>query len=471
MKDNIILRTDAYKQTHWLQYPKGTTKIYSYLESRGGKFDNTVFFGLQILLKKYFEGVVVEQWMIDEAEAFCKDVFGTDKFFNRDGWQRIVDIHGGKLPIVIKAVPEGTIVPVSNVLMTVENTDPQLPFLTNFVETLLMQLWYPITVSTLSYHIKLLIEKYAVRMGTHVTPFHLNDFGFRGVSSVESAGIGGAAHLVHFLGTDTLEGIQYAKKYYDAKVGGFSVMASEHSTTTVYGRENEAKAYETFIDNCPNGILSLVSDSYDIYNACDNIFGKELKDKILKRGGKLVVRPDSGDPSQISIQVLQSLWNSFGGTVNEKGYKILNPKVGVIYGDGINYESINSILFRMELAGFSTDNLVFGMGGALLQQVNRDTQKFAFKCSAAEINGKWVDVYKDPITDNGKRSKRGKLELIKDYDTGNYETVNVKDVEKKYGKSECLNTVFENGKIIQEYSFEEVRAMTNIQPKEIVKSA
>jgi nicotinamide phosphoribosyltransferase len=238
-------------------------------------------------------------------------------------------------------------------------------------------------------------------------------------------------------------------------------MASEHSTTTVYGKENEAKAYENFIDNCPNGILSLVSDSYDIYNACDKIFGQELKDKILAREGKLVVRPDSGDPSEVSLAVLQKLWAAFGGTVNEKGYKVLNPKVGVIYGDGINYDSISSILFRMYLAGFSTDNIVFGMGGALLQQVNRDTQKFAFKCSAAEVNGKWVEVYKDPITDGGKKSKRGRLELIKAFRSNNIETIAERDLNDSWG-TPLLQTVFENGEMVQEYKFEEVRAATNI---------
>lgn len=459
MKENIILKTDAYKQTHWLQYPRNTTKIYSYLESRGGLFSETVFFGLQMLIKKHFEGVVVEQWMIEEADEFCKQVFGAD-YFNRAGWQRIVDVHGGKLPIIIKAVREGTVVPTKHVLVSVENTDDQLPFLTNFVETILMQVWYPTTVCTLSYEIKKLIARFAKHTGGNPNPFHLNDFGFRGVSSTESAGIGGCAHLVNFLGTDTLEGIRYAMKYYGAKkVCGHSVMASEHSTTTIYLRENELRAYETFINKCPTGILSLVSDSYDIYHVCEQFFGKDLKDKILKREGKLVVRPDSGEPSDVTVKVLRILWDAFGGTVNEKGYKVLNPKVGVIYGDGINYDSINSILFCMELAGFSTDCIVFGMGGALLQQVNRDTQKFAFKCSAAEVDGQWRSVFKEPITDHGKSSKKGRLGLINNKMVG-WMTYSLDDPEKQRGGwtgDDLLEVVFENGELKRDQTFDDIR--------------
>ena len=449
---NFILYSDAYKHSHWRQYPKGTTHIYSYFESRGGKFDSTVFYGLQILLKKYFEGVVIEQWMIEEADEFCKKMFGFD-YFNRKGWQRIVDVHGGRLPIRIKAVPEGTAVPLHNVLMSVENTDPEIPFITNFVETALVQVWYAITVCTNSYNIKKVIGEYAKKAGEQVSPFHLNDFGFRGVSSRESAGIGGSAHLVNFMGTDTLEGIKYAMDYYGADVCGYSVMAAEHSTVTAYTKEGELNAYTSFLENFPDeALLSIVCDSYDTMNAVDNLFGKVLKDKILARKGKLVVRPDSGYPPQISVDVLRSLWNSFGGTVNDQGYKVLDPHVGVIYGDGIDIESIDRILFNVvDLNGFAPSNIVFGCGSALLQQVNRDTQQFAFKCSAAQINGKWVDIWKDPVTDAGKASKRGRQILLKEdagYRTSNNPWESPQDV---------MQVVFENGIIRKEYTFDEVR--------------
>lgn len=465
MKENFILLSDAYKETHWLQYPQGTTKVYSYLESRGGKYSETLFFGLQMWLKKYFTGVVVEQWMIDEADSELKEVFGCD-YFNREGWQHIVDVHGGQLPLKIKAVPEGTILGGKNVLVTVENTDPEVPWLTNFCETLLLQVWNTITVSTNSLMSKRVIQKWAeISSDTGVSPFHLNDFGFRGVSSVESAGLAGCAHLVNFAGTDTLIAINYAKRFYNATgLVGASVFASEHSTTTIYGRENELEAYRTFLTNCSEGIASLVSDSYNIYEAI-KMFGTELKELVLSRGsktgfGKLVVRPDSGDPVSMSLECVLLLDQYFGSTTNTKGYKVLNPKVGVIYGDGITTETIDLILENLVKNGYSTDNIVFGQGGALLQQVNRDTLKFAFKCCYAEINGKGVDVYKDPITDSGKKSKRGKLKLAKvtehfnpdNLPLGTYVTV----PEGSWVKDELV-TVFENGELVKDWTFTEVR--------------
>ncbi len=447
---NIILLTDAYKATHWKQYPKDTKRVYSYFESRGGKFDETLFYGLQILLIKYLEGQVLEQWMIDEADAFLSEVFGVD-YFNKEGWQYILDTYDGRLPVRIKAVKEGSVVPTRNVLMTIENTDDNVPWLTNFLETLLVQVWYPTTVATLSYEVKKLGQAFAEKTSDNpVSPFLLNDFGFRGVSSVESAGIGGSAHLVSFLGTDTLEGIRYAKTYYNAEACGFSVMATEHSTTTIYGRDNELSAYEAFLDACPSGLLSVVSDSYNLYQAIE-WFGTKLRDKILSREGKFVVRPDSGDPVEVSLRCVQMLDAYFGSTVNSKGYKVLNPKVGVIYGDGINYYSIQLILENLERNGYAIDNIVFGMGGGLLQQVDRDTQKFAFKCSAALIGDEWVDVYKDPVTDNGKHSKRGRLNLVKN-ELGEYVTTSY----RVCGDDE-LHTVFENGFLTNRLKFDDIK--------------
>ncbi len=451
MDNNILLLTDAYKQTHWMQYPPNTQRIYSYLESRGGKFDETVFFGLQILLKKYLEGNVVTQEKIEEAEVFCKKVFGHE-YFNRKGWEYILDEYRGRLPIEIKSVPEGYIIPTKNVLLTIENTDDEVPFITNFLETLLVQVWYPITVATTSYKIRQLISSYARKSGESISPFHLNDFGFRGVSSVESAGIGGAAHLVCFDGTDTLEGIKYAMKYYNSDVCGGSVMAAEHSTITSYGRENERVAYKTIIDRCPNGgVVSLVSDSYDITNAVDNIYGCDLKDYILSRDVKVVIRPDSGNPIEVSRKVMETVWDKFGGELNSKEFKVLNKKIGVIYGDGINYDSIDAILHELvDVNYFAPSNIIFGMGGGLLQQLNRDTQRMAFKCSAAKINGLWRDVYKDPITDVGKRSKRGRLKLVcKD---GIYTTLPYDDLGDN-----VLQRVFYNGSICKEYTFDEIK--------------
>lgn len=461
LMNNYILRTDAYKQTHWLQYPDGAERIFSYLESRGGEYDETVFFGLQYYLKEYLQGVVVTQEMIDQAEEIVNKTFMGQAFFNRKGWEKIVNTYGGKLPIRIRAVAEGTVVPVSNVLMTVETTvdDPDIIFIVGFVETMLMKLWYPITVATQSYKIKEIIRQYANLCGTQVNPFALNDFGYRGTSSEESAALGGAAHLVNFEGTDTTRGVLLAMSYYGAEVNGFSVMAAEHSTVTSYGKENEAKAYAKFMDACPTGYLSIVSDSYDYYNAVENIYGKELKEKILARDGKLVVRPDSGYPPEVCLKTLELLWEAFGGEINAKGYKVLNPKVGVIYGDGINAQMIREILETITKAGFSIDNVVFGMGGALLQQVNRDTCRFAFKCSAIKVDGEWRDVFKQPKTDDGKKSKRGKLDLCWNRYDETYVTRTPGKLEN--GDMPVMETVFENGEILKNYTFDEIRENTN----------
>jgi nicotinamide phosphoribosyltransferase len=455
IEENFILSTDYYKHTHHLQYPKNTKKVFSYVESRGGKFDSTLVFGLQMFLKKYLEGVVVEQWMIEEADEFLKKGFGFN-YFNRKGWQRIVDIHGGKIPVKISSVDEGSVIPVKNAILTIENTDEELPWITNFVETMLLRaIWYPTTVATLSYNIKKLINEYCVATGCELSPFHLNDFGARGVSSKESAEIAGCAHLVNFLGTDTIEGVIAAKRYYNADVCGYSVMASEHSTTTIYGKENEDKAYETFINNCPtSAILSLVIDSYDTENAVSNILGTQLKEKILNRTGKLVCRPDSGDPVEMSLKVVSILWDKFGGTVNDKGFKLLNPKVGCIYGDGININTIKDILDNLKEHGFAASNIVFGCGGGLLQAVDRDTMKFALKCSAANVNGEWIDVYKEPKTDSGKNSKRGRLKLVKV--KGNYTTINNKNSMFSLLKDE-LNVIFEDGNILKTITFDQIR--------------
>lgn len=450
MIDNFLKRTDAYKYTHWMQYPKDAQRVFSYLEARGGEFDHTVFFGLQYFLKK-IEGVVVEQWMIDEAEEFSKEVFGTTEYFNREGWEHIVNAHGGRLPVRINAVDEGSFVPVSNVLCTIENTDNKCPWIVGFLETVFMQIWYPCTVATISRFAYDIIDRLAEETGGSVSPFHLNDFGYRGVSSEQSAGIGGMAHLTSFAGTDNLIGIQFAKDHYAATgLIGASVMATEHSTTTAFGEGNEVEAYERFFDACPSaGILSIVSDSYDYKNCVTNIMGKKLKHRIMEREGVTVIRPDSGDPVEMAEWTLKELWEDFGGTENEKGYKVLHPKVAVIYGDGINLDTIEEMCAMMHREGFAVDgqNLIFGMGGGLLQQCNRDTSAYAFKCSAIQRSDGWQDVYK---TASGKGSKRGTLKLTRR--NGKYETV-----RSQAGGNNLLKNRFLNGNITSTTTFEEIR--------------
>jgi nicotinamide phosphoribosyltransferase len=452
---NLILQTDSYKFTHWKQYPPGTEFVYSYLESRGGMFGQTLFFGLQYYLKEYVSGSVVTEDDVVEAQSFVDQHLGPE-LFNAAGWRHIVNRHGGRLPVVIKAVEEGSVVDVHNVLMTIENTDPQCWWLPNYLETLLLKVWYPITVATLSRAIRQVFLAALERSGDPVLiDFKLHDFGYRGVSSEETAGIGAAGHLINFKGTDTVAGIRVLQKYYDSRaMEGFSIPAAEHSTITAWGRDNEVKAYDNMLTQFPQGLVAVVSDSYNVYEACEKLWGHLLKEKVLARPGALVVRPDSGNPREVVLKVLSILAEKFGFETNHKGYRVLNPKVRVIQGDGVNYWTIQDTLTAMNRAGWSADNITFGMGGALLQQLNRDTQKFAFKCSNVTIHGEDCDVFKDPVDGHDKASKRGRLALH--FRGGAWNTVRARrDADDR---NDCLRTVFRDGEILVTQNVAEVRA-------------
>ena len=463
--NNLLLNTDSYKASHWLQYPPGTDATFFYVESRGGVHDRTVFFGLQAILKEYLSKPITHA-DIDEA----REVFAAHgEPFNDAGWRDIVDRLGGHLPIRIRAVPEGSVVPTHHALMTIESTDPAAFWVPSYLETMLLRIWYPITVATISWHAKQTIRQFLERTSDDPAgqlPFKLHDFGARGVSSLESAAIGGAAHLVNFMGTDTVSGLLLARAHYHAPMAGFSIPAAEHSTITSWGREREVDAYRNMLRQFakPGSLVAVVSDSYDIYHAIREHWGKTLRDVVIASGGTLVVRPDSGDPVAVVHQCIELLDEAFGHTVNSKGYKVLNH-VRVIQGDGINPVSLRAILERVTSDGYATDNIAFGMGGALLQQLNRDTQKFALKCSAARVEGRWIDVYKDPVTDKGKQSKRGRMTLLRHREYGNYKTVPVSadaaslaDIDKPAGFDDAMVTVWENGRLLHDWTFDEIRA-------------
>jgi nicotinamide phosphoribosyltransferase len=458
---NICLATDSYKATHAPQYPKGTTKVYSYFESRGtpsGWSDEIVFFGLQPLLHRLTEPVTKSH--VTEAEYVWEKHFGNPKLFNREGWMHIVEKLGGKLPISIRAVPEGTVVPYRNVLMTIENTDPACYWLTNWLETYLVQTWYPTTVATQSRQMKRVLADSLARTGDPSgLPFKLHDFGFRGVSSFETAGLGGAAHLVNFQGTDTMAGVTLARQFYDADMPGFSIPASEHSTITSWGEAGEVEAFRNMLETYPTGLVACVSDSYDVIRACRDYWGKELKDLILSRDGTLVVRPDSGEPVETVLAVIRELGKAFGWTKNDKGYKVLPPQVRMIQGDGIDFYSLGRIVTALNEEGWSTDNIAFGSGGGLLQKLDRDTLQFAFKCSyiEGEHNGQAFqrDVYKNPATMRAKASKRGRMKLMR-WEDGLYQTVNVNDPAYE-GREDQMVEVFRDGAILVNHTFEQIR--------------
>ena len=463
LSKNILLNTDSYKVSMFKQYPAGTTGVYSYIESRGGRYDRTVVFGLQAFIKEYLLDPITQS-DIDVADEILTT---HGEPFNRAGWQYILDKHNGYLPVVIRSVAEGSVVPVSNVLATIENTDPECFWLTTYLETALLRaVWYGTTVATQSYTIKQVILDYLEKTGDPATiNFKLHDFGARGVSSMESAGIGGAAHLVNFMGSDTISGVLFAREYYNSGIAGFSIPAAEHSTITSWGRDNEVKAYENMLTQFarPGSIVAVVSDSYDIINAASKLWGEDLRQRVIDSGATIVIRPDSGDPIAINKQLVQILDQKFGSVVNAKGFKVLN-NVRLIQGDGVNELTIRGILGAFMALGYSADNIAFGMGGALLQIVDRDTQRFAMKCSSIQINGEWQDVVKDPITDSGKRSKGGRVKLWTN-SGGEYAT----SVQAPTGWSdrgiggwtEALQTVFQNGALFNEITFEEVRANSN----------
>lgn len=453
--NNLVLNTDSYKASHWLQYPANTTGVFSYIESRGGKYDKTVFFGLQGFLKEYLsKPITLED--IQEAASFWA---AHGEPFNKEGWLRLLEKHNGYMPVRIKAVAEGSVIPTQNVLVTIENTDPEFYWVTSYLETALLRaVWYPTTVATQSWHIKQIIKGFLEETGDVAgLSFKLHDFGARGVSSQESAQIGGAAHLVNFMGTDTVAGALWAMKNYNQKeMVAFSIPAAEHSTITAWGRNGEVEAYRNMLRQYakPGALVAVVSDSYDIFNAVENIWGKTLRQEVIDSGAIVVIRPDSGHPATVVLKVAQLLDSKFGSVVNAKGYKVLN-NVRIIQGDGINEDSIVEILTALKDNGFSADNVAFGMGGALLQVLNRDTQKFAMKASAIEMNGKWVEVFKDPVTDTVKKSKKGRLVLVK---TNTSVTTLTEDQAKIAGLENELITVFENGKVTKEWTFAEVRA-------------
>lgn len=452
---NPILNTDSYKLSHFLQYPPDTEYLSCYIESRGGDFSHSVFFGLQMFLKKYLCDPITQSH-IDEAEEIAK-LHGLP--FNKEGWQYILRAHQGFFPIEIEAAPEGSLVPIHNVLLQVVNTDPQCAWLASYVETMLLRaIWYPTSVATLSQGCYKVIRDYLSLTADNCDglPFMLHDFGPRGASSEETAAIGGLAHLVNFMGTDNISALLAARKFYDCDMAGYSIPAAEHSTIITWGRERERDAYQNILTQFGGRYrtMAVVSDSYDLWNAIEKIWGEELKHAIEQSGSTLVIRPDSGIPIEIVPQALEKLMQKFGFTLNSKGYRVLPPYIRLIQGDGVNTQSINAILEKLKSLSISAENIVFGIGGELLQKINRDTQKFAMKVSAIYRHGEWHGVNKDPITDPGKRSKKGRLALIRNAD-GIFETI---PKNALHGRENQLKLYYKNGEIMRSESLDTIRS-------------
>jgi nicotinamide phosphoribosyltransferase len=460
---NIILNTDSYKASHYLQYPPKTEFVGSYIEARKAPPGvEIVHFGLQVFLKSNPLKITWDD--VHEAQLNFQE-HGDP--FNMDGWEYIMNIHEGRLPVMIQSLPEGTVIPPGTCQLQIVNTDPKVPWLTSYLETALLRaIWYPSTVATISREIKKVIAAYMKLTSDSLDglDFKLHDFGARGVSSEESAAIGGLAHLVNFKGGDTMSALRYARRYYNATTAvGFSIPAAEHSTITAWGKEHEVDAYSNMIDQFSgkDRIFAVVSDSYDIYNAVDNIWGKKLHERVVNSGGTLVIRPDSGEPTKVIRQILRSLGNSFGYRINKKHYKVLPPYLRIIQGDGVDIDSIRDILTDMKADGWSADNIAFGMGGALLQKLNRDTFSYAMKANTIKVDGAWRDVYKQPVTDKGKTSKRGWQAVV--MREGRMQTVRVEDIA--YPEWDLLRNVYEDGHLIVDDDFETIRKRASIESK------
>lgn len=463
--------TDTYKFSHAPQYAPGATRLMSYIESRGGKFDEVVFFGLQLILKEYFENPITHD-QVNNLVSFQTNHFGAPVPGFELALRTVVNEYNGRLPIRIRAVPEGAVVPTKNVLVTIETTvdDPRIFSLVSYFETKLMRLWSPTTVATMSREIKKIILS-ALRVSSDDPEgeigFKLQDFGSRGVSSMETAAFAGAGHLVNFCGSDTSVAIMAMELAYGEPMAGYSIPATEHSTTTSHGRGNEMQIIHQMFDSFakPGALFATVADSYDIMNFVDNL-APQFKQRLIASGATWVIRPDSGDSVQMPVEIVRRLGKTFGYTMNNKGFKVLNS-VRVIQGDGIDINDVQQILDILLEEGWSASNMVFGMGGGLLQKNNRDTLKFAQKACAIKVDGVWRDVYKDPANydpttwekipgKSFKTSKAGRITLVKNTN-GQYQTMRENEAIEQ-GLQSILEDVYVDGVIVRDMTLAEVRS-------------
>lgn len=480
MKTNAITLIDGYKTNHHRMFPKGTEMVYCNFTPRNvdrmpEMAKDIVVFGVQYTIK-YIHEIFNDTLFNAEKECFLqqiKEYYSNylAEEYNVDHFEKLYDL--GYLPIEIKGLEEGTIIGEKIPILTIVNTLPDFFWLPNFLETLISSLlWKSMHSASLAYGFKKILLKHAKETDQHnlgFVNFQGHDFSFRGMQHPESAISSGMGWLTSFKGTDTVPAVHGVEYYYGMKNAGFSVSASEHSVMTAYGSENEFEAFETIIDEFPNGVLALVSDSYDLWNVITN-FLPRLKDKIMARNGKIVCRPDSGDPVDIICGlkskykdlseyikqkgVIESLWDIFGGTINDQGYKVLDPHIGCIYGDSITLERADEICQRLKEKGFASTNIVLGVGSYSLSCVSRDQQGCAMKATACIVNGEFREIFKDPITGNKeKKSARG---LLMAYEEDGI--IKLKDqctIEEE--KAGLLKTIYKDGNFIKHISFEEIK--------------
>ena len=477
---NPLLLTDGYKVDHRRQYPDRTTLVYSNWTPRKSRIegiDEIVFFGLQYFIKKYivedFETYFFKQpkeKVIAEYSRRINNYLGE----NQVGTKHIEDLHDlGYIPMVIKALPEGASVPVKVPMFTMYNTLPEFFWLTNYFETLVSAvIWMPCTSATIAKTYRKVLDKYAQQTSSipEFVDWQGHDFSMRGMAGIEAGTCSASAHLLSFTGTDTIPAIDLLEKYYNADsdkelIGG-SVSATEHSVMCMGTLDDELGTFRRLITEVyPKGIVSIVSDTWDLWKVLTEYLPK-LKNEIVNRNGKVVIRPDSGDPVDIICGnpngknenekkgVIELLWDTFGGTTNSKGYKELVPQIGAIYGDSITVDRATQICERLKMKGFASTNVVLGIGSYTYQYNTRDTFGFAMKATYGEVDGVGREIFKNPITDDGtKKSAKGLMKII--LEDATYKLIDQVDWDTE--KTGELKEVFRDGKLLIDYTLQEIR--------------
>ena len=487
MKSNPLNAIDFYKTDHRRQYPQGTTEVYSNFTPRSSRlakvvettYDNQiVFFGLQYFILDFLINDWNEHFFKQPKELIIsryKRRMDTSLGVDAVATAHIAALHDlGYLPLQIKALPEGIRVPIGVPVLTMVNTHPEFFWLTNYIETVISSyLWKPCTSATTAFEYKKLLTYYAIKTDSsqEFVQFQAHDFSFRGMSGLQDAAMSGAGHLTSFWGTDTVPAIDLCEDYYFANAEkemiGCSVPATEHSVMCMGMQDGELATFERLItDLYPNGIVSIVSDTWDFWKVITE-YMVELKTKILSRNGKVVIRPDSGDPVKIVAGdqdapvgsaeykgAVECLWDVFGGTVTDKGFKLLDPHIGLIYGDSITLERADAILKQLAAKGFASGNVVFGVGSYTYQYVTRDNFGFAMKATSGVVNGERRTICKDPKTDSGtKKSAKGLLRVEKE----NGHLVLHDQQSEQQEKLGLLEVVFLNGKLIKPVLLAEIR--------------
>lgn len=477
---NPLLYTDGYKVDHRRQYPANTSLVYSNWtprKSRIAGINQVVFFGLQYFIKKYiledFQRNFFDQPKEEIVAQYARRI---NNYLgpNAVGTQHIADLHDlGYIPMVIKALPEGVQVPIRVPMFTMYNTKAEFFWLTNYFETLLSAtIWMPCNSATLAKKYRQILDQYAQETASDLSfvDWQGHDFSMRGMAGLEAAVISSAGHLLSFAGTDTIPSIDFMEQYYNANsdqelIGG-SVAATEHSVMCMGTNSGELETFKRLITEVyPNGIVSIVSDTWDLWKVLTEYL-PALKNEIVAREGKVVIRPDSGDPVDIicgnpngktSIEqkgVIESLWETFGGTVNAKGFKELDAHIGAIYGDSITLERATQICERLKQKGFASTNVVLGIGSFTYQYNTRDTFGFAMKATYGEVDGIGREIFKDPITDDGtKKSAKGLIKV--EQKEGSYVLVDqVSWEEEQQGE---MKEVFRDGRLLIDWTLQEIR--------------